>query len=407
LGLNHPETTSPTSISTTSRTAPWEDSGVFSVDLLAGATDADGDALHVANVVTIAGATLNGDTLEGDTGSAAFQSLASGISQQFVVNYDVIDGHGGAVHQTATITIVGVNDLPSITGEASGTVTEDGQLTATGKLTCVDVDQHPIINESGFGEGIYNGAYGDLAMAVDGNWTYTLNNALPAVQALNAGQTLSDTITVYIPDGSVSPSIRITINGVNEAPQLPLVNVVAGTNRGEVIDGTAAADLITPYGGADVVRAGGGNDTIKATINDGADFYDGGPGIDTVDYSALTKAVTVNLTQFGGLATGAQAGIDALVSIENVIGSQAGDQIVGNKLANVITGGPGNDRLTGNAGNDTFVFERPADGVHVITDFTRGQDIPRIWACRGYAGTSQYGCRCHVGVQSGQWRFPF
>ena len=38
-----------------------------------------------------------------------------------------------------------------------------------------------------------NGAYGTLVIKADGSYTYTLNNALPAVNQLNDGQTLTET----------------------------------------------------------------------------------------------------------------------------------------------------------------------------------------------------------------------
>jgi Ca2+-binding RTX toxin-like protein len=84
-----------------------------------------------------------------------------------------------------------------------------------------------------------------------------------------------------------------------------------------------------------------------------------------------------------GIATGKQAGVDILGSIENVIGSQANDKIEGNSLANVLDGGVGNDHMKGGGGSDTFVFE-PGFGNDRITDFDAkpagGQDFLDISA---------------------------
>lgn len=55
------------------------------------------------------------------------------------------------------------------------------------------------------------GQSGGLALAADGAWTYTLNNALPAVQALNIGQSLVDQLTVKSFDGTTA-GLQITIN---------------------------------------------------------------------------------------------------------------------------------------------------------------------------------------------------
>jgi len=168
-----------------------------------------------------------------------------------------------------------------------------------------------------------------------------------------------------------------------------------------VLNGTAAADFITPNGGPDLVFAGAGDDIIKATINDGFDAYDGGTGSDTVDYSALTASVTVQLGvgilgNLPGFAQGSQSATDLLNSIENASGGQGNDAITGSgsnntldgrsgndviaggRGADTIIGGLGNDTLTGGPGTDTFVF-KPHFGNDRITDFdadpTGGQDL--------------------------------
>ncbi len=65
--------------------------------------------------------------------------------------------------------------------------------------------------------------YGKLVDNGDGTWSYQLNNGLPAVQALNNGQTLTETIryTITDADGDKSEAtLTITINGTNDAPVL-------------------------------------------------------------------------------------------------------------------------------------------------------------------------------------------
>ena len=53
-----------------------------------------------------------------------------------------------------------------------------------------------------------------------GLWTYTLDDNNAAVQALNAGDTLTDTFTAATIDGT-SQVVTITINGANDAPNSP------------------------------------------------------------------------------------------------------------------------------------------------------------------------------------------
>jgi Ca2+-binding RTX toxin-like protein len=132
----------------------------------------------------------------------------------------------------------------------------------------------------------------------------------------------------------------------------------SGTALAELIFGNGGADQITALGGNDFVQGGGGADTFFATIDDGDDIYDGGNGSDTYNLSQTAASATITLANGGGTgsATSAQIGSDALVSIQNVVGSAGDDTITGNNASNVFTGGGGNDTLNGLGGNDTAAF---------------------------------------------------
>ena len=65
------------------------------------------------------------------------------------------------------------------------------------------------------------GSYGTLHLNSDGSYTYTLNNANPAVQALGVGETLSEQFSYTANDGitpnaSTTATLTITINGSND-----------------------------------------------------------------------------------------------------------------------------------------------------------------------------------------------
>lgn len=107
------------------------------------------------------------------------------------------------------------------------------------------------------------------------------------------------------------------------------------------------------------IDAGDGNDTITSSTGDGLfvnggagddtlisgpanDRFDGGAGIDTVDYS-----------RYG---PGLPNVFDNLISVENFIGSAYNDTLHGNGSANQFRGGGGNDRFYGHEGVDTAFF---------------------------------------------------
>jgi Ca2+-binding RTX toxin-like protein len=134
---------------------------------------------------------------------------------------------------------------------------------------------------------------------------------------------------------------------------------IIGTNGNDTRTGTAADDTIIGLAGNDQLLGSGGNDRLIGGL--GNDVLNGGAGIDTANYNnpiiggttyiGATSGVTVNLTLTGAQNTGG-AGVDTLVSIENLIGTNFNDILTGNSANNVLSGLSGNDKLTGNAGND-------------------------------------------------------
>jgi Ca2+-binding RTX toxin-like protein len=108
---------------------------------------------------------------------------------------------------------------------------------------------------------------------------------------------------------------------------------INGTSSGENLIGSSQDDIINAGGGADTMRGGGGNDTI-----------DGGVGIDTASYAGATQAVVVDLP--GHIALGAQIGTDTLNNIENVTTGSGNDAVAGDGATNVVDGGAGIDTVS-------------------------------------------------------------
>ncbi|UTW45774.1 VCBS domain-containing protein [bacterium SCSIO 12696] len=147
--------------------------------------------------------------------SSDFDDLAVGESRDVTFNYTALDDAGGESSEaTVTITVTGTNDAAVITVVAADTaVTEDdaGNNTASGTVTVTDVDN---------GEGALassTATFGTVTVDGAGNWTYALDNGNATVQALAAGETLTDTITFTSDDGTTQTQ-DITITGANDAP---------------------------------------------------------------------------------------------------------------------------------------------------------------------------------------------
>ena len=150
-----------------------------------------------------------------DNTKAAVQALGAGVTATDSITVASVDG---TANQLITVTITGTNDVATISGTATGAVTEDNAITtASGVLSVVDVDSgQNALQPVAAGTAGANG-YGSFAVLADGHWTYTLDNTKPAVQALSAGVTTTDTITVASVDGT-QRVLTVTITGTNDAP---------------------------------------------------------------------------------------------------------------------------------------------------------------------------------------------
>nr|WP_297459345.1 retention module-containing protein [uncultured Halomonas sp.] len=178
--------------------------------------DSDGRVTGTYGTITV---DINGQwTYALDNTSDAVQSLAVGqkVTDTFTVRAD--DGHGGIDTQKIVVTITGTNDIPAISGEASGAVTEDGSqptIITSGQLSVDDVDTSDTHTWTVAGDATSD--YGSFAVDANGQWTYTLNNASPTVQALTStSDPIIETFTVQVDDGNggiATQEVSVTING--------------------------------------------------------------------------------------------------------------------------------------------------------------------------------------------------
>ena len=127
---------------------------------------------------------------------------------------------------------------------------------------------------------------------------------------------------------------------------------VASTFVGNSLDntfiGSAGADNIDGGGGSDVLSGSDGEDRFVGRA--GLLRIDGGNHRDTVDYSS-SAGVRVALN--GELVSSGAAIDNTLISIENLIGSNIGNDIlIGNDDENMLSGGGGDDALFAVASSD-------------------------------------------------------
>jgi len=192
-----------------------------------------------------------------DNALPATQALAAGatVSQAYTVR--VTDDKGATADQAVTITITGSNDIPVIStapGGALGTVREaghfddgsadDGTTSVSGTLSVADPDTGASQVWSLVGPSPTS--YGSFTLnSATGAWSYTLNNSLPATQALAEGQSVSQSFTARATDNngaSVDQTVTITINGGNDSPSISTTTPAVLTSVGSSAYSGGATD---------------------------------------------------------------------------------------------------------------------------------------------------------------------
>lgn len=121
----------------------------------------------------------------------------------------------------------------------TGTVTEDEDVVG-GFITASGNANYYVGDDTGdWTAQTLSGSYGTLVIDEDGVWTYSADNSQASIQALDSGDTLTETFTITATGGTTT--VTITIEGADEPPCF---------TRGTLID--------TPHGPRPVeeIRAG-------------------------------------------------------------------------------------------------------------------------------------------------------
>jgi large repetitive protein len=360
------------------------------INVLANDTDPDGDPRSLDSFTNPTNGTVtrnDNNTPDNLTDDQLVYTPNANYNGSDSFTYTISDGNGGTATATVILTVSSVNDAASISGTATGAVTEDAttpNLTTTGTLTVADVDS----GENKFKTTVTSatGNLGSLSITEAGAWSYSVANS--AVQSLGAGATKAETFTVTSFDGTDTQDITVTINGVNDAPVAGTDSLVAtqGTpltisvasllandsdiDQGDVLSITGVSNAVggtatfntngTPANAADDFitfnPTGSGNGSFSYTLSDGK----GGTTIGAVN-------LLIGSRQTGG------NGKDTLT------GNAGADTLDGGNGADVLVGGGGGDVLTGGNGPDTFRYLTLGDSLLAnfdrITDLQIGTDI--------------------------------
>ena len=225
-------------------------------DLLSGATDVDGDILHIENLLLV-------DQSQGtltDNGDNTFTfDPTSNFYGEVNLTFDISDGQASAP-STAKIDVEIVNEGPEVSGPVDAVVDEDGSITITqedllANATDVDGDNLEAVNLS------TNDPNATIVENADGSFTITPSE--------NFFGEIEFTYDVTDAIETVAADLNLTVNPVNDLPDVPDLSFT--TEDGEAITITEAELLAqaTDIEGDDlsVVNVTSLSDTVQVTDN--------------------------------------------------------------------------------------------------------------------------------------------
>ena len=258
------------------------------------------------------------------TASSAHDAFVAG--QTYSDSFAVASADGTAT--SVTVNLLGTNDAAVISGDVAGAAVEAGSgnsggtPVATGTLTDTDVDNTPDSFQSVAAATAGDNGYGAYTMTADGTWTYTLDNGNAAVEALAAGDTLTDSFTVRTIDGTAQ-QVTVTIDGaadgpVNHAPVAndDILNSVVTFEPGTYSESRSYDDslgynrsFVDTNDGYRFADNGGGNDRLgdhvegpSITVYEGVDYsyalYN--YGVESVPYDTVTHNMPIEMTRMDG-----------------------------------------------------------------------------------------------------------
>ena len=174
--------------------------------------------------------------------------------------------------------------VPSMSGRATGT-DANGDTLSFGFIDANGAQVTSIVTP-----------YGVMAMAPDGTYTYTIDNADPDTNGLALGETRTETFTVYVSDGRgglATQEITVTLTGTNDRPELSIANAAQGIHEDTAsVGGTfAVQDPDSDSGQNQTFHIEGGSNTPAA---DGTSPSDG-------SHSAIGSTDATFTTDYGTL----------------------------------------------------------------------------------------------------------
>ncbi|MFA0442401.1 tandem-95 repeat protein, partial [Vibrio sp. 10N.222.51.C12] len=258
--------------------------------LLSGATDVDGDILHVENLVLTN--QLDGTLVDNGDNTFSF-TPSEGFTGNVSLSFDISDGQASAP-SSLNIDVVDSNVGPEVTGPLSATIEEDGSITITqeellSNASDLDGDDLTAVNLS------TNDENATIVQNEDGSFTITPSEDFYG----------DIDFTYDVTDGiaTVGTELDLTVTPVNDAPDVPDLSFNVLEDESIIVTTEELLAQATDVEGDDLSVVNVNSDDPNVSVTDNGDGtytltpapdYSGSAGL-TFDVSDGTDTVTADI----------------------------------------------------------------------------------------------------------------
>ncbi|WP_298190822.1 retention module-containing protein, partial [uncultured Pseudomonas sp.] len=374
--------------------------GSFSVSAEAGiaSISVGGTTLTLAQLNNLASVPVTPiNTGEGSLQITAFNAATGVVSYTYDPSV-LTHSAGAAITDSIAISVTDANDVSR--GDNLDIAITDSTPSAVNDVNSITEDAAPnsvtgnVLGNDSVGAdanatpvtaGVFSNAsgYGTLTLNSDGSYSYALNNGNAAVNALNDGQSLTDSFTYTLTDGdgsSTTATLVITINGRTDGPprvDIPDTDGAANATDStlpETAGATAGSFSVSAEAGIASISVGGTILTL-AQLNDLAanpvpaintgegslqiTAFNAATGVVSYTYdpsvlthsagAAITDSIAISVTDANGVSRGDNLDIaitdstpSAVNDVNSITEDAAPNSVTGNVLGNDSVGADAN-----------------------------------------------------------------
>lgn len=261
----------------------------------------------------------------------------------------------------------GTDTVQSSASYALSANVENLILTGTADINGIGNALNNVITGNSGANVLKGGAGNDTLNGGLGNDTYQYEGDYGTDSIGDTGGTDTLDFTLFDSNVNISLANTSTSNGTGNSVTWSantLENLATGSGN-DVLTGNSLANVLSGNDGNDTLTGGSGNDTLDGGLGNDTYIFSNGwgvdsivdaAGIDGVDLSSVTMALTVNMAASSGndVSDGTNTITWTGNIIENISTGSGNDTVNGTSDANVINAGAGNDAIWGAMGNDTL-----------------------------------------------------